>query len=243
MTDGGQVPWQRRTQQVVAVAALAVAPGLLTGNALSGLVPLLLITFVYCLWRAPLRWAMLGLFFVALSVESPQERPAFGLWKTPLSEPGTLLYENLNNLTGIKPLRFSALDIVLVMLVGAALVRGRSARRSRNSSRGTPSERPFPRASGLNAILGVVFLTLVGLEVFGVATGGDFKASLWQLRELLWLPVLVWLFQETLRGPRDLVTIGVIVIAACTLKALEGLYFYEVICRPLNMQPLRHHPF
>jgi hypothetical protein len=239
MTDGGQLPWQRRAQLVIAIVALAVGPGLLTSNPLAGLVPLLVLAYLYCLWRAPLRWATLGLFFIALTVESPQEKPAFGLWKTPLSEPGALLYENLNNLTGIKPLRFSALDLIVVLLVAAIVVRRYTDRPSGGPSGLSRSslDAPFPTASGLNPILATVLLTLLALEALGLARGGDFKASLWQIRELLWLPVLVWIFQATLRGPRDLVSIGLIVIAACVLKTAEGLYFYQVICRPLNLRP------
>jgi hypothetical protein len=238
MTDGGQLAWQRRTQLAIAAIALAVVPGLITGNPLAGLVPLLVLSFLYCLWRAPLRWPVLGLFFLALAVENPQEKPAVGLWKTPLSEPGSMLYENLNNLTGIKPLRFSALDAILLLLVAAIFARRYVGRRSRTSSGEVSVLDPaFPRASGVNLILAMVLVTLLALEVLGLARGGDFKASLWQIRELLWLPVLVWIFQSTLRGPRDLVPVGLLIVLASTLKAVEGFYFYQVICRPLNLRP------
>jgi hypothetical protein len=238
MTAPTPSTWQRRTQLALAVVALAVVPGLMASNPMAGVGPLLVLAFFYCLWRAPLRWPALGLFFVALAVDNPGERPGLGLWKTPLSQPGSLLYENLNNLTGIKPLRFSSLDIILFLLVGAILVR--RAARPRSPPEGESREdqdAPFPTASGLHFVLGTVFVSLLVLWALGLSRGGDFKASLWQIRQLFWLPVLTWIFASTLRGPKDLIVLGALVVAATVLKTTEGLYFYQVICRPLNLKP------
>ncbi len=229
--------WQRRTQLVLAVIALAVVPALVASNPMAGLVPLLVVAFVYSLWRAPLRWPAMGLFFIALAVDNPQERPGLGLWKTTLSQPGALLYDNLNNLTGIKALRFSALDAILFLLVVTIFVRRLSRRHPPLSDDATDPNAPFPVATGLNFMLAAAFVTLLVLELVGLSRGGDFKASLWQIRELLWLPVLTWIFQSTLRGPRDLVLVGALIVVATAFKTTEGLYFYEVICRPLNLKP------
>src|SRR5262249_38151970 len=95
----------------------------------------------------------------------------------------------------------------------------------------------YPTASGFNVMLAVAFCTILGLEVFGIAQHGDFKASLWQTQKLFWLPVLAWIFQSTLRGPRDQVILGILVVVATTIKTIEGLWYYEVICKPLNVKP------
>jgi len=233
MREGGEISWQRPAQLGIAVVALAVVPGLLAGNPLAGLGPVIVLAFFYCLWRAPLRWPVLALFLIALVADNPHERPAEGQWQTPFYQPGLLLYENLNNITGIKPLRFSLLDVILILLVGVILVR-RLARRE--PAPADEDDGAF-EASGLNVLLATAFLTILGLEVLGIARGGDFKASLWQTRELLWLPVVTWIFATTLRGPRDQTMLGLLVMLAATLKTAEGLYYYEVICRPLGVKP------
>jgi len=201
---------------VVAASALLV---LLGGGGIGiAFVPLLAFVALYAIWTLPLRTTLLALLAVALMVDVPGERPALGQWRSPLYPLGALLFDNLNNLTGIAALRFSGLDALIVLLVLVTLARAFGAHVARDA-------RHVPAANVLTAALVLAFATIVWLELWGLARGGDFKQSLWQLRPLLWLPVLAALFMHALRGPGDFTAISRIVVASACVKTALGLYF------------------
>ena len=136
--------------------------------------------------RRACRSTALALLAVALLVDNPGERPAEGRWQSPLfALVGELLYENLHKHTGIGALRFSALEAVIRAAGGCCSCTARSGAfvwmtRTASARFRIPMKVAF----------GVFLATLVGLEVYGLARGGDFKNSLWQARQLFWLPVL-----------------------------------------------------
>jgi hypothetical protein len=192
----------------------------------AGLIPFAVVGVVYALWRLPLRYAALTLLGIALTFENPAERPAEGKWVSFLALPGRWLYDNLNNNTGIKSLRFSVLDVILAALALVVFLRRRDLEKDGG-----------PKAAAVSLFFGVMMATVLALELFGISRGGDFKASLWQVRQLFWLPVVAWIFQATFRGSRDLFRIGAVVLLAAFVKCAVGFYYYQVICRPLNVRP------
>lgn len=172
-----------------------------------------------------LRDVSLGIFFLALVLENPKERPAMGRWSSPIRPLGELFYENLNTVTGISALRFGLLDLLLIGMVGLCFaVRPRGGRAS-------------PPPDKLYLWLRVAFVAVLWLELMGLARGGDFKSSLWQLRQLLFLPALAFVFSSTLEIPRDLPALGRIVVVAALIKAALVMWFYEMVCRPIGFKP------
>ncbi|MBI5547364.1 MAG: O-antigen ligase family protein [Deltaproteobacteria bacterium] len=234
MTDA--LPRRWPFSVLVATVSLATCVALVAGagNPALAIAPVLLATIGWAVLKLPLRYTLSAVFLAVLTIDNPQERPAAGLWKSPLYPVGSLLFENLSKHTGIDALRFALLDLLLVALVFLAVMRG--LRSKAGGEEVGPSE--VSRPAG--ALTGALVLAIGGLliaETWGVVRGGDLKASLWQVRQLAAYPVLTLLFVAAYRGPEELAAIGKMVIGAAAFRTLEGLYFYEVICRPQNLRP------
>jgi len=208
---------------VATVATLMTAPTV-------AFVPVLSAAVALALVKLPLHYPVAAWALLMLVVDSPATRPAAGLWDPPLLGLGKLLFENLHKLTGIDALRMSLMEVFLVVLLGLALFRGAADQRV-GTQVGTPIARPLTRALVL-ALLGVLLT-----EAWGLARGGDFRNSLWQVRQLLTLPLLGLLLLAAFDTPEKMRALTRIAVAAAVFKTLQGLYFREVICRPMNFRP------
>lgn len=220
--------------------ATLVAWGVSTGLAgallfVSGGSPLVLMGLllaaaaVWAVWRAPLRWPAIGLLLATLLIDDPSARPFAGAWTSPLAPVADLLYENLHRFTGIEALRFSLLELLVLALLGLALLRRILGTAARDEVAPAP-------ALFTGAVVGA-FLTLLLLLAWGLARGGDFRSSLWQLRQLLFLPLVTLLFLVSLRGPRDFKLLGTLLVASALIKTGLGVWINETVFRPLNVRP------
>ena len=219
------------------LVGLSIALVLLTADVpFVAFAPLGLVVAVALFLCVPVRHLVLGLVGVGLLLDPPAGRFASGNWKSPLTLPGELLYDNLNNITGIAPLRFSALEVLLVLLLVRVVV-SRAARTldARAGRPVPPTELPVPNV--MLWALGAWFGTMVWLEVYGLARGGDVRNSLWQVRELLWLPVVAWLLATVMRGPRDFIHIARFILVAACIKVAMGLYFLVAVARARGIDP------
>jgi hypothetical protein len=230
MTAARPFPWPF----AAVIGLLCCVAGLIIGIATNDLwlaaTPVLVATAILVICRFPLRVSVLALIFVALVVDNPQERPAMALWESALYPPGVLLFQNLDTVLGIKSLHFSLLDLLLGVLALVTIFR-RLLRRAKVEPGTTQS------ASPMTPFLLLTFASVLALEAWGILRGGDFKSSLWQIRELLWFPVIGLILLSTLRGPKDHAAIGLLVIAAAFMKTLEGLYFFAIVAPALNVHP------
>ena len=211
---------------LTAVAAVATLGAILVadGNVGLALAPLAAMLAIWALWKLPLRLSALGLLAVVLCVDYVAERPFEERWQSPFYRLGHLVFSNLNKLTGFPPLRFPLLDLALVSLL--ALIAYRRATRDPTDGPGVPSARVL--AGGIF----VSFATLMALELFGIARGGNFKESLWQFHQMGFLSIIAVIFLHALRGPRDYRALARIIIFAACFKALEGIYFIYFVARP-----------
>lgn len=209
---------------VASVVAASLTAWVALGDPVIALAPVLLTTFGWLLLHAPPHRIALVFFFLALVADNPKEHPAGDKWDSPLKPLGVYLYENLNNLTGISALRFCGMDLLLTVLLVIAVVRERR-------------REAVPAPPVLYTFLAVAWLAVLWLEAWGLARGGDFKASLWQARPLFWTPLIVYVFAAFLRGPADHAALGKAVIAAAMIKASFGVYYYAFICRPRGIIP------
>lgn len=216
------------------VVLLVVASGLLLvaaeGNVALAFVPVVASAAAFAVWRTPMRPLMLGLFAIGIVLEGPSDRAAAGLWRSPLYWPGAVLYDNLNNVVNVRALRFSGLDVLVVVFCVLVAIRMLTGHR-------TDARRREPTANITKLAFTVAFLTVVWLELWGLARGGDFKNSLWQVRQLLWLPVLGGLFSYALRGTEDVARVARIVVVAACIKVALGMYFLLAIARPQGLDP------
>jgi hypothetical protein len=70
------------------------------------------------------------------------------------------------------------------------------------------------------------------LELYGLARGGDFKNSLWQARQLFWLPVLGVVFGNAFKTSGARVGVLRVLVAVAFVRSLVGIYFTFAIVRP-----------
>lgn len=218
--------------------ALSVAPAMVLslllvamGTGLVPLAPLVAVVGLMLVWAAPMERTSLGLFALALLVDNPAERPMEGRWDSPLLPVGELLYLNLHKVTGIEAFRFSLLELLVGLLLLVVLVR---------KSQADPIDDPRRLGALPNPVkttFAIFFGAIVAMEVYGLARGGDFKNSLWQLRQLFWLPVLGVVFGHALKTERARRWLLRIVIGVATLRGMIGLYYYLAIARPENFRP------
>ncbi len=209
----------------VAAAWLLVAGG--AGGA--GVAPTLAVGALAVVLAAPMRWTALAMLAAALIADNPGERPSDGQWQSPLFGPGAFLYENLHKLTGIDALRFSAIELTFGLLMLVVVVR--KIKRDRIDDPlglgwlSNPMEHAFA----------AFFAAIVALELYGLASGGDFKNSLWQLRQMFWLPVLGVVFGHAIKSAGARTGLLRLLLAAAFIRCLFGIYFYAAIARPQAM--------
>jgi len=185
---------------------------------------------IYNAWTRPLRVFVLMLFFACLTMENPLERPFDGRWKTAFSPIGDVIFDTWNKILPVDAFRFAGIDVALACLAIGLASRGFIGSAANRRDR-------LPNAQPMQIGLLACFLAIGWLEIFGMARGGDFKSSLWQVRELIWMPVVGFVLSNTLRGPRDQLTVGIVVVSAAIYRVFAGAYFWVFICRPLNLRP------
>jgi hypothetical protein len=220
-------------QRLVPVAGLvwpAIGASMLLvivgGGAVVPLAPLVALALLAFLVAAPTSWTAGGLLGLALLVDNPGERPMEGLWKSPLYVPGELLYLNLHKHTGIGALRFSALELAIIVLMAIVAVRKLNADTIDDPQRlgALPNPMKLAFASMLGAMLAMM--------AWGIVRGGDFTSALWQGRQLFWLPILGVLFGHSVKSAAARLWLLRIIVITASVRGAVGIYFYFVIARP-----------
>lgn len=211
-----------------AVAALVlVAAG--TG-VVAPIVPMLCVLGLAALLGMRMQHTALALLVVSLLADNPGERPMDGRWQSPLLGVGRLLYLNLHVHTGLEALRFSALELLIALLVVIVLAR---------KLLDDPIDDPLRLGALPNPLkiaFGCFFGAIVFLEVYGLGRGGDFRNSLWQVRQLFWLPVLGVLFGHAFKSAGARVGVLRALMAVAWLRCATGLYFKYAIAGPAGME-------
>lgn len=216
---------------VLGCALAGIAGLLLWHSPLPALLAVLAVGAGAAVLRAPVRSTLLWTFFLVLVADAPQDRPADGLWRSPLYWLGAFLVNNLGKTLGIGALNFSTLDVLLALLLGAAALRWSF---SGAPPRPSPSALPPMLRYACWAVLGA----LAGWTALGVLRGGDAITAYWQLRQFVYLPILALLFGAAGLGtPADLRFVGRAIIAAACIKVLVGAFFYFAIARVNGWAP------
>jgi hypothetical protein len=219
--------WVLLACSLMVATALSAAEG--NGNPKVAL-PLLACAVGVLLCLLPLRSSSLCLLFLVLVCDYLPERPFEGLWASPLAPLSRLLFLNLSTTMGIPFLRFSGVDAAVLLLLGVGVWR-RVFRVEHVDPPGTPSVHP------LNGLLLLQFATVVALDIWGVARGGNFNESLWQLRQLLLFPLMSFAFLHAIAGrTEDLRLIARVLVAAALAKAVVGMYFVYAVARPSGLE-------
>ncbi len=207
--------------------AFATAVAIVGGSPALFAAPVVGVAALWALWKLPTRVTALGLITLMWMADYIPEIPQSGLLQSPLYPVGEFLFYNLSTTTGVAFLRLPGLDLMVVVLLGIGI--WRRAIRARVDPPTTPSVRV------LSMLLLAQGAMVVLLDVWGTATGGDFNESLWQLRQLLMMPLMTFLFLHAIGGSHaDLRAIGRLAVVAAVWKALVGIYLIWFIARPMG---------
>jgi O-antigen ligase len=202
----------------VGLFALVTVAGVIVsdGNLVVAIAPVAAFSLLYLLWHVPLRYPVIALLFLGLTLENPGDDPASGLWKSPLYPLGALLLGHWNLTFHVKALFFSGMDLLLVFFFAITLHR-RLTHSSIDRFGFVETARPMRFFSALT-IFGAFLL-----EGWGTLHGGmDFGSSLWQLQRIVYLPLLFFLFHFALRGPKDQAAVGKAIILAACVRAIAA---------------------
>jgi hypothetical protein len=195
------------------------------GDLAATLAPAALVCFLYALWKLPLRLSVLALVFLSLILPNPYEGFANGRVHTPLTVMGGLLLGNLNLTTGIRALNFTGLDLLLPLLL--LILFYRRVTHSRVDGNGhVETARPM-------RIFALVSLgTNFGLWGWGLVSGGDLSQSMWQIHQILALPVVFFICESAFRGPKDHGALAKVIVAAALFRGA-----FAILCR-MFIKPL-----
>jgi len=227
-----------------AVARLAVLPGLVAltvacvvagnGDLLAAIAPAVVLGAAVAAWVLPLRVPLLVTTFLALTLENPSDLPACGQWKSPLYEVGAVLLVHLNVTFRHKILVFSGMDLVLAYLLVVAAFRALT--RSRIDG---PDDRENRGPIGSFAALSLA--GVAWMWTYGIARGdADIASSLWQVQRIVYLPVLLLLFQIAFRRSGDTAALGKVVVVAACLKAALAVYVRATVAPPPGEPTLQY---
>jgi hypothetical protein len=220
-----QVPWVL----LLTTGALTFLAVILSGGELvAAAAPVVAVVLLYVEWRAPLRACVVGLLFLSLIADAPQDFPMGGLWRSPLYTLGEILCNNWSKTFHVSWLPFSGMDLLCALLLGRVAVRRFAGHPPGGSAR---------VASSLRKALGVFVLALFAWGVLGMARAGRGGAAYWQVRQFLCIPVFTWLLAEALDGEHDYRVLAPVVLAAALIKTAVGAYFYFAIARPQELNP------
>lgn len=202
-------------------SGLALAAG--RGALVPGLVPTVLLVGAVALWRLPLKWPLLALLLVAVTVDDPTDRPYYNLWRSPLFPIGRVFFTNV--------LWFTGFELGVMGLAALTVLRRLFGLSAKAEAPGVPGPAP------LRTALLVSFLTLCWLIAWGVLRGGVFREALWQFRALLSMPVVAMLALVAFDFPKDLRLLGRVLVFGSVVKALLGTYFIYRVALPMGEYP------
>lgn len=199
------------------------------GNLILAILPVAATATLYAMWRLPLRYPVLILTFLALTLENPSDAPASGLWRSPLYGVGALMLAHMNlTFTQSKWMLFSGLDLALVYLFGVALTRWLLGLRTDQVGR-------VEGASPMRFFAAVCLGGAVWMWVWGMVRGdADVASSLWQMQRVIYLPVVFFLFHLALRGEADRAALGKVILGAACVKAVVAIYVHATVAPPPN---------
>ncbi|MEY4508210.1 MAG: hypothetical protein RLZZ450_332 [Pseudomonadota bacterium] len=204
-----------------ALVCIASIIGDETLGLLLGLIAFMLV--VFAMVRVPVRVSMMSLAFLATILPNPGEGQPTKL-EPPFSMLGKVLLDHLNTvdrggLLGLLPV--STMELLFLILFIIMQVR-KSTRSNIDTAANVPTPRPLIQLAYLSlAATGFTWLK-------GLATGGDFAMSLWQVNAVIYLPVIFLLMQSSLRGPEDHWPIAKLYLIAAGYKAALAIYVVEV---------------
>lgn len=161
------------------------------------------------IWRAPVRGVYVLTAGAALIEIFPLNFPDSLTDRIPL-------FQNLSNSAGLNGFPITPAEILMLTVAIVAVARASAERKLH-----WPSGR-------LVAAYCIYVLVVLGAEVHGLVSGGDFKTSLWELRPQVYGFVLFFMATTLVENRSQLVRLAVIFLLAVFVKGLTGDFRYFV---------------
>lgn len=190
---------------VIAGGLCALCAFLQIALALVIAIPLLAVWF----WHAPVRGVYVLTAGAAMIEVFPANFPDSFTDRVPL-------FLNLNNSAGLTGLSINPAEILMLTVALVAIARANSERKLR-----WPSGR-------LVAAYCLYVLVVLGAEVHGLVTGGDFKLSLWEIRPQVYGFILFFMTTTLVVDRSQLKRLAIVFLLAVSVKALVGDFRYFV---------------
>lgn len=208
---------------VVGLAAFVVVASLVIvltdGNFAIAVAPPFLVGGAYLLLRLPAGVLAPMAVLACLLFDNPTEGPGMGLFKTPLLIPGNFLYLALEKTTGIPGLKLFGIELVFIGLIVLRVL-----------TRDRPEERHLPKTPRPFVLACLTTIgTLLFLEVYGVARGGDTRMSMLMFRPLLLVGIIALVYSTCARTTRQVYVLlgGIVVVAA--IRAAFGIWAWATV--------------
>jgi hypothetical protein len=218
---------------VLAVVVLLTLLAMFIGDTMVSVCLAMLIVpaLFYVASKIPIRYSLMTMMFFAFILPNPQEGVPTDKWDAPLMPIGKVLLDHLNTVDHsfglLSVCSFSGLDLGLASLTLISFFRRKSG--SKIDSAGQLST-PVPLVK--MAWLSVASMTFVWL--MGLATGGVFAMSLWQLNAVMYVPVVFLLCHLGFRGPSDFRALAKVLLGAAAYKSLLAIFVAIYVRGPLD---------
>lgn len=197
---------------VITLAGTIVA----NGHPAVALAPIVLFGVVYALLKAPLRLPAAFMLWGGLVLDSQAQELVNGAYKSPLYILGQLLLIKLNSTIPIGPLVVSGVD--LLVFFGFALYGYRRITGSRIDRIGVVD---MPRP-----LIAAAFIALAGVAMvwaMGLARGGSFRFSLWQVQRCIYVPLVFLYFSIAFPQAREHRWLVKFILGCALFKALLSI--------------------
>ena len=133
-------------------------------------------------------------------------------WETPLTWIGTAIFPP-------SPVKLPLWDIALLGALAIAL-----------GGKGASKDRAKPVVRAMK----IALLSIAALWAWGVVRGGDVRQTMWQLHPFVISVTLAFLVSATCRTPKQIQTLGKVVLFAAVYRAFVLIVFYLTVARGLD---------
>jgi hypothetical protein len=207
--------WRLWAVALVSVLWAGASLALTNGNVAVTLAPFLVAVLAWGALRMQLGWLAVGLLFICLVFDNPNERPGMGYFTTPLLAPGKLLYFALEKSVGLKGAKLFGVEVLLLVLFLLVFIRERR----------TIFVRPL-RSAVLVALGAVIFM-----ELYGILQGGSVRFSMLQFRPLLFLVLFSLGFGLAMRRRKFVIPVMGALVLAAFIRACFGIWGWWTVMR------------
>jgi O-Antigen ligase len=195
---------------VAASIALAAAAGLLAGalasaNRVLALPAILVVIVPFVAWRR-MTLAVIGLAFLGLIVEQYR----IGVHGGDLTD-HIPLFTSLSDGFGVSGVYVNPMEILLAIVLLILLVRAGQRRTL------------LPRSALARSLAVLVGLVVAG-AVHGVASGGDYKMALWEMRPFVYVAVMYLLAAQLPDSVKAVTALLWTFVIAVAIKSFQGLF-------------------